>query len=252
MPQDPSVAHAANAVGQVRPARRKKARLPRHLRQHGAKYVKSVEIILLAVGLYAIHQNTKSNLTASRSQLYASEEVVNVREFDAAGTALQSLYAHPDTSIRDPRSYCRIRLRILASDSAIVNADNVEALYEAFEGIASFGGEQTTDGVVETRKAFIHLSTIFGLMHSAQDYKNGGVLGGSELGTWLGYADDIGPHPLLLVTIWNWHEAGYMSRTFAKAIRDKLLDADPRNRAIIAHFYPAMLTDGFLTSLRDY
>lgn len=230
-------------------------RLGAHLKSYGAAYVKGAELGLIAVGLFftveAIRENTKSNLTASRSQLYESEGIVNIREFGAAASGLQSIYAQPPGSVVNPEEYCRIRLKALATDASILQARNVTELYEAFAGLPSYDGKPSPS-VVQVREAFIHLSSIFGLMHSAQDYKNGGVLSADELRTWLGYSSDIGPHPLLLVTIWNWHEARYMSREFAAAIRKRLIDDAPRNRAIIEYFYPEMLAPQFLEALPDY
>ncbi|MEQ1574674.1 MAG: hypothetical protein ABL993_10555 [Vicinamibacterales bacterium] len=230
-------------------------RFGKHLESYFAAYVKGAEIALIAVGLFftveAIRENTKSNLTASRSQLYESEGTVNVREFGTAASSLQSIYAHPPDSTVNPEEYCQVRLKALAADASILQARNVAELYEAFEGLPSYH-DKPSPGIVQVREAYIHLSSIFGLMHSAQDYKDGGVLSADELKTWLAYSSDIGPHPLLLVTVWNWHEAGYMSREFAAAIRQRLIDDAPRNRAIIEYFYPAMLTPQFLTTLPDY
>jgi hypothetical protein len=226
------------------------------LKTEGEVYFKIIEIVVLVGGVYfavsGLKENTNANLTASRSQLYASEAVISSREYDAADGTLQSLYAHPDESMTDPKEYVLARLRAFGNDDKILQARNVSELYEAFAGLPTYGDGTPTRGVVETRKAYSHLSSIFGVMHSALDYQREAVMSADELKTWLGYVTDIGPHPLLLVTLWGWHDEQYMSRQFADAVRQRLLDESPRNRGIIEYFYPAMLAPDFLDKLVNY
>jgi hypothetical protein len=226
------------------------------LKTEGDIYFKIVEIVVLVGGVYfavsGLQENTAANLTASRSQLYASEAVISSREFDASDSSLQSLYAHPDEALIDPKEYVVARMRALSDDEAVLRARNVSELYEAFAGLNTFGVAEPSRGLVQTRKAFSHLSSIFGVMHSALDYQREAVMSAAELGTWLGYVSDVGPHPLLLTTMWGWHDSRYMSREFAQIVRQRLLDEAPRNRAIIEYFYPQMLAPDFLDALPLY
>jgi hypothetical protein len=227
-----------------------------HLKKSREAYIKLIELVVLIAGVYfgltGLKQNTESNLTASRSQLYEAEAVISGREYDAADSSLQSLYAHPDEAITDPREYCLARMRAMSRDEAVLQARNVEELYEAFGGLKSYENEKPTPGIVETRRAFIHLTSLFGIMHSALDYQNAGVMSAGELTGWLGYVTDIGPHPLLLATFWSWHESRYMSREFAEKVRAKLLEGSPRHRRVIEYYYPQMLAPQFLDGLAEY
>lgn len=230
--------------------------LTAHLKNHKEAYVKAVELTVLVTGvvfgLTGLNENTKSNLTASRSQLYESEAVISGREHDRADSSLLSLYAHPDESVTDPREYALVRMKAMSDDAGVLQARNVAELYEAFGGLKAYGPGAAPPGIVGVRQASIHLSAIFGVMHSALDYQREGVMSSEELGTWFGYVSDIGPHPLLLTTIWNWHDARYMTREFAASVRQRLLDDSPRNRTIIEYYYPQMLAPEFLDTLAAY
>ena len=227
-----------------------------HLKEKGDTYIKLVELLVLVAGVYfgltGLSENTKSNLTASRGQLYAAEAIVSTREYDASSSSLQSLYAHPAGAITDPKEYITMRLRAMSADEGVLQARNVSELYEAFGGLRAYTGQTAAPGTVELRRAFIHLTSVFGVMHSALDYHNEGVLSSGELTGWFGYVSDIGPHPLLLATMWSWHESRYMSREFAREVRQRLLDDAPRHRQVIEYFYPQMLAPDFLEPLNDY
>ncbi len=125
-----------------------------HIKKARETYVKLIELLVLIAGVYfgltGLSENTKSNLTASRSQLYEAEAIISGREYDAADSALQSLYAHPDEAVTDPKEYCMARMRALAADEGVLQARNVQELYDAFGGLKSYDGEKPTPGIVET------------------------------------------------------------------------------------------------------
>jgi len=234
-------------------------RVSKHLTAHGKGY----EFILLIFGLVlaviggctgikALDANTKSNLTACRSQLYQSENEVCTREFNNADGKLLSIYSQPDQSVTNAKEYCRLRLSVISTNSKVMEATNVEQLYDAFYGLESFKPAKADPDAAELRRMLTHMTTIVVEMHAALDYHLAGVLAKAELETWLGYARDIGPHPLFLTLLYNWRESHYMSRRFAETMRAKLTNDSPRNLEVIGYFYTNMLTSEFLAGLPDY
>jgi hypothetical protein len=200
----------------------------------------------------ALTENTKSNLTASRSTLYTTENVIAQREFDGANSSLGSIYAHPAESVTDPKEYCRLRLQLLSKDPAVLAARNVVELNELFQGLNSYASSNRSSGIIALRHAYTHITSIIVQMHAAFDYQRARVFTPEELSTWLGYTTDIGPHPVFLTTLWSWQQQRYMSREFAKTIREQLIKQSPRNREIIGYYYPEMLTSQFLDKLPNY
>lgn len=241
-------------------------RLRRHVKRNAIVY----ELVLLAstlgfsiygiriavngvrIGLSALEENTKSNLTASRSTLYQTEEAIAQREFDQAHSSLPSIYAHPPESVEDPREYSRQRLVVVSSARSVLEATNVVELDQAIQGLDSFAPTKQSSGIAEMRRAFTHMTSIVVQMHAAFDYYRAGVISQQELDTWLGYTTDIGPHPVFLTVLWSWREQHYMSRQFADKVRTGLLEQSERNRRIIAYYYPEMLTAQFLDGLPEY
>lgn len=161
-----------------------------------------LELILIGIGIYltvnqlgitvsALRENTNANRTASRSQLYASENEILAREFETADSPVASIYSLPDSSVIDPKEYVRQRLQVISSDKAVLDAKDVDELYETFYGLQSFGKENRPD-IVNLRKVYIHLTAILDQMHAAVDYRRDDVVSEGELDTWLGYTVDIG------------------------------------------------------------
>lgn len=229
-----------------------------HVKRNQAVYAVGLgitELVLLFFGFWftreALEQASNANKAASRGQLYATENVITEQEMQWGETRLHSLYARPSVDVGDPAVYVRLRLAAFGASDAILRCRNVKELYEVAYGMQSFGERRPGEDTVELRRAYTHLTLILTQMHAAYDYRGDGVISTEELTTWLGYTEDIGPHPMLLTTIWTWHEARYMSRGFAKLLRDGLT-ATEQAKSVVRFFYPEMLTDVFLSRLPDY
>lgn len=212
----------------------------------------------LALTWHAIEKNTESNLVASRAQLYETEHVVLSREFEKAGGKLLSMYAKPKSSVQDPVLYCEQRMKpLLASitadfwteiDANGQKREPVDVLYDKFYGLEAFA-DNAAPHVAEMRAMYAHMGTVLDHMHSAYDFDQ--AIKDPEFSTWKGYIDDIGAHPIFIVTIKSWKQQGYLSYYFAEFLQSELR-RDPLNRKVVDYFYPEMKNDSFLSGLQKY
>ncbi len=97
------------------------------------------------------------------------------------------------------------------------------------------------------RKAYILQSKTLDEIYAAYDNFKLNVIDETEMETWIGYLRAVGPHPMLLATIYHWEESHYMTLDFARFLRDRMVF----NRTYIAGKLtsgPFYLNDQHLTS----
>jgi hypothetical protein len=68
----------------------------------------------------------------------------------------------------------------------------------------------------------VHTVEIFNQLHLIDDYVEEKVIRRSDMDTWIGYTDDIGPHPVLCATLYNWLSRQYCTKEFYAEVEARL------------------------------
>lgn len=89
---------------------------------------------------------------------------------------------------------------------------------------------------------FYHLERVHS--YTSSDFR---PMSKAEANTWLGLLKNVGPNPLLLVSIMDAHEYGYISPEFAKWVQNTF--REHKDAAVVAYFYPHLLEDSWLSDV---
>ncbi|ACB75813.1 hypothetical protein Oter_2531 [Opitutus terrae PB90-1] len=199
----------------------------------------------------ALMHSAASNRTAARAQLYEGDNAITQAEAIGSDTKLQAIYAMPNphcATDEEARAYISRMLGMVTDDPMICGVHDAAELYERTFGHSSYTGptQPERSDIAQLRRMLLHCTLILNLLHSAHDDVPEGIIEYSEYETWAGYFNDIGPHPVLLETLWLWDKRKYMSKEFAHEVHDRLYvrgtDAEKR---IIRLFLPELAIDTF-------
>ena len=113
------------------------------------------------------------------------------------------------------------------------------------------------------RRAYLYIASNLYHVHNAFDYWQDGILDAGEWRTWSGLISNIGPHPLLLVAIWDGYQNHYFSKCFAEFLQSQLCPHDAheaavddpasaRDRAFTRSFYAEMCSRNWAARLPEY
>lgn len=86
------------------------------------------------------------------------------------------------------------------------------------------------------------------LLYNAYEAMEAKLMTNEDFDSWTAYLGDIGDHPLFLVAIRNWHDSGYFTASFARKLKDTLLDYE-RAYATIDRYYGEMLDPNWADSI---
>ncbi len=233
----------------------------------GEEPVKIIELLFQVVGFSAIFiaavelkHNAESLKTANRVQLYTLDTGLSKENFDNPEGKFHSLDAKPQWNINASKAYnvsnyCQQLLGLLCTNNEIIAVTNVQELYGKLKSLkpADYGTNAPPD-LVELRKTYSVISQTLDEMHFAYDSWDDGVIDEDELATWFGYIKSMGPHPMFLAVIYNWHEKNYMCNQFADMLRYELKhnndgSINATNCAVIEYFYTEMNGVNFTNSL---
>lgn len=225
-------------------------------------------LLTLIILVDQLRENTKTNKLSIRDQLYTAEaaymeEGKNIDE-------LNSIWIKVDDSIYG-LDYSRNLLKILTSDSLIINSQNVRELYFWINGYKSFEDTITKKNSELLRQFFLYAQTLIFHIHNAFDYQKEGIISTQEWTTWKGLIRDVSAHPIILVVFYDAILHKYCSQSFAEFIKEELLINSPketdyenlldyefasktfkRDTSFIRLFYPDMFSKNWGAKLPKY
>lgn len=208
-----------------------------------------------------INKNSESNLAAIRAQLYGTEKELAQEEVDddaKGANILFSTYAIVDFPI-EPDAYATLRISASANTNAADIPIKSEALQKWLYGLDAPVDARRAD----LRRACLHMQNIMYHMHNAFDYHKAKILSPNEWKTWKGNIAEMGPHPLLLASIWEGYKYDYFSRDFAQYLQDELFGVEKGaskekiarqnfNKRVIGICYPEMTNSSWPIKLPSY
>jgi hypothetical protein len=86
------------------------------------------------------------------------------------------------------------------------------------------------------------------LLHDAYGAYKSKIITAENYETWIAFIDGIGFHPIFLSAVQFGHSGGYITKDFAKHLKERLLRSDT-NRKAIEILYSDMLRDDWLERL---
>ncbi len=222
------------------------------------KMIESVVLILgvafaihaAATAIESLNKNAENNRTLARAQLYEADNKISEEERRASATKLESLYANPHPVCKtdnEAKAYVEDALKMITSDPQIYRVGSARDLYWKAFGKDTFSPPGTPErpDVAELRQMVLHCTLILNMLHAGFD-DIGDIMDREEYETWAGYFNDIGPHPILLATLWLWSERGYMSKEFAAEVHEKLfVQADESQKRVIRVFFTELSKPSF-------
>lgn len=208
-----------------------------------------------------LQTNTASLRDNIRGQIYAGDRSLFQREFEHASGTLGSIYVDAAPGGLGTAAYVRKRLGLIApadTPRAYGAAKTAEELNTAIWGDGTYA--RSTPRVPEElkaiREAAIHVDDYFYHLATVYDYKREHVIAPGEWLTWRGWFDNVGPHPLLMMSIYSAIESGYTSRGFLEEVRDALCSKTPENIPILREYlgpkYGPAFVDKQLTWMPEY
>lgn len=203
-------------------------------------------VVLLICALYvainALTESSRMNKMSYTGQLYANEQ--KWIERCAAMPHGFSLFAIPSEKA-DTKSYIK-QLLSLVPHNKRTEFSSVADFYTYIWAVDGFNAR----GKKELRQLYDIAENILYHIHTAFDYCEGGLISKNEYESWAALINDVGPHPLLLASIYNGHERKYISQKFARELQIRIL-SDARG-TIAEQFYPAIKDSKWADSLYDY
>lgn len=95
---------------------------------------------------------------------------------------------------------------------------------------------------VRTREAYAQAEDLLYLLNNVYDAYATGFIAPGEYRTWMSYLYENGQHPLFLVALHFWHQAGFLTEEFAAELRLHFLKS-LSNRETAQAIFPTLLKD---------
>jgi hypothetical protein len=201
-----------------------------------------------ALSYRELEKNRESNLTTCRAQIYEGDRALFEREYQDQNGSLNSIYFDPEQLKQKPEDYAAERLKLISASyfsEAELQSLTLDKIFDAIYGLGAVERRHSVpNDATDVRRAARHIEAYLYHLESVSDYSYEHVITKDEWLTWRAWFANIGPHPLLLLSVRIGVDNKYISRGFAEDIREALLE-DSANRQVIEKFYPEFLTSDF-------
>lgn len=127
------------------------------------------------------------------------------------------------------------------NDNTCHDWNYIPELYDNIFGLNNFNDENKK----KLRDAYLIAEIILNDILSAFEAKNYNLINEKDYETYAGNFAEIGENPLFLCVIYWRHRVGYITKSFAQELKQRLL-ANPKRKHSIAVLYPDLLKDDWV------